>query len=210
MLSLDTKAPPPDAAPVPVKGTTGAAIQAALVSIVLALVTVVGAFGSILAFAKTRDLNGLLQWLRSSEAAMAITAGTTLIGFITIGWRSLKRQVDFIKVARVAPDDKFFIVGEQDPPPPDSRARTENAQPPTRLVSMAEAAGGAGSAHAVGLPDDEDRQVTQAIETELARPPLSLVPTAAVDVPPEKLIPNIPGDALSVPVIDLRTPTKES
>lgn len=103
-------------------------------------------------------------------------------------------------------------------PSPDSRARNDNAQPPTRLVRLPQTA----DAQPGENPDadDEDQKLRQVLEQELAKP----VPTSAdvmragVVVEPASLVergpfpsemrvaPYIAGDALSPPVIDLRKP----
>lgn len=186
----DATPPPLDPAPIPVNGTTAAVVQSTLISLALAIATVMGALGTMLSFIKTRDLGGWIAWLRSSEATMVITAIMTIVGFITIAVRSARRKWREIFFARHAPDSVAYIVGEQLPPLPDSRARNGNASPPTRLVSMMHGE----------LKDDAD--TPGPFPSEMRRRP----PDAEN---PGRLTPDIDYDALSIPVVDLRDLKKD-
>lgn len=205
MSSPEDATPPPlDPAPIPVKGTTAAVIQTTLVSVALAVATVLGATGTLLSFIKTRDLAGWIVWLRSSEATMVITALMTIGGFLAIAVRSARRKWREIFFARHAPDTVAYIVGEQSPALPDSRTRNGNASPPTRLVSIMQ-----------GPVHDVEPDSTLAAAFSAFTPPPAMVtpppppPPPPTDDNPGLLAPKIDYDALSIPVVDLREPKKE-
>jgi hypothetical protein len=158
-----------EAPPLAIRATKAAAIQAALISVMIASATVVGAIGTVLSFWKARDLAGAIYWLRSSDALGAITAVMAIGGFGTIIVRSLQRKYREIFLARNTPDSIAYIVGEQLPPPPATRAQTGK----TRLVDPA-------VLHRTAVMPDGN-----AVATYKA-------PEPATD-------PVIPGDALNIP-----------
>lgn len=201
----DANPPPLDPAPIPVKGTTAAVVQSTLISLALAVATVMGAMGTMLSFIKTRDLGGWIAWLHSSEATMVITAVMTLIGFITIAVRSARRKWREIFFARHTPNSVAYIVGEQLPPLPDSRARNGNASPPTRLVSIM-----SGPLHDL----EPDSALAAAFDAFTPPPAEVLTPPPPPPPPPSEdnpgmLAPRIEFDAMSIPVVDLRDTKKE-
>lgn len=220
----DATPPPGDPAPIAVKGTTTAVVQASLVSLALAVATLIGAMGTILSFIKTRDLAGWIVWLQSSDAAMVITAVMTLGGFLTIMIRSAQRKWREIFFARNAPNSVAYIIGEQLPPSPDSRARNGNGAPQTRLVSIMQ---GDVKNDPEGLIasyfDTIDEQKAVATSAQVMRAggvdpdapftpgpfPSEMRRTEEDLRHPGKLSPDIPFDALTPPVIDLRNPQKD-
>lgn len=190
----DASPAPGDSPPLAVKGTTTAVVQASLISLAIAIATVAGALGTLLSFIKTRDIAGWITWLRSSDAAMVITALMTISGFITIGIRGARRQWREIFYARHVDNSIAYIVGEQLPPSPDSRARTENTRlvPGTALLGTIKDAGDGSVIHRYfdqeGVMPGEDLIINgQIVSTSLPTP--TPAPEPAVD---------IPGDALSI------------
>lgn len=97
-------------------------LRSVILSIILSISTIIGAVATVLSFVETRDLAGMIVWLRSDAGFQALSALILVAGLIATGLRSSVRQAREIFLASKLDDDiavvKRVPVAKLIAPPP--------------------------------------------------------------------------------------------
>jgi hypothetical protein len=92
------------------------AIRTLLLMLIRVVAIVATAFGSIVAFLKTRDLVGLVNWIKSEEFVQVLTALGLLVSFGSSVWVTLARKWREVYLGRHVKDE-IAIVKDATPAP---------------------------------------------------------------------------------------------
>lgn len=98
-------------------------LRSVILSLLLSISTILGAVTTVLAFVETRDLAGLIIWLKSDSGLQALGAIVLVAGLVATGLRSFVRQAREIFLASNV-DDGVAVVQRVPvakliaPPPP--------------------------------------------------------------------------------------------
>jgi len=92
------------------------AVRSVALMLIRVLLIVITALGTLLAFVKTRDLAGLINWIKSEDFVAFLTALGLLASFGSSVWVTLSRKWREVYLARNV-DDRIAVVVEPVPGP---------------------------------------------------------------------------------------------